>query len=199
MSEGSFWKIYFVLLHPRICRHDAELLSTPQIMKTRMMLTQELQHRAKEMGSAFSVGTTNSASEVAPTDQPESLPVEMSAIGSAASSEAMIAEIPIIGNDRDDWLKEENADTAGVGGNHAPIANDEDVSFSDLEDDDYDDDPGNHQKIIKSFHGRSSYPQNDADTININTEHCDTNKVSGHIHGKKESIDWLDFNDTDSA
>ncbi|KAF3969193.1 hypothetical protein CMV_006980 [Castanea mollissima] len=30
MSEACFWKIYFVLLHPRLNKHDAEVLSTPQ-------------------------------------------------------------------------------------------------------------------------------------------------------------------------
>ncbi|KQK13392.1 hypothetical protein BRADI_1g09847v3 [Brachypodium distachyon] len=30
MSEECFWKTYFVLLHPRLSKHDAELLSTPQ-------------------------------------------------------------------------------------------------------------------------------------------------------------------------
>ncbi|KAG8081552.1 hypothetical protein GUJ93_ZPchr0172g2975 [Zizania palustris] len=30
MCEECFWKIYFVLLHPRLNKHDAELLSTPQ-------------------------------------------------------------------------------------------------------------------------------------------------------------------------
>ncbi|CAD6341484.1 unnamed protein product [Miscanthus lutarioriparius] len=29
MNEECFWKIYFVLLHPRLNKHDAELLSTP--------------------------------------------------------------------------------------------------------------------------------------------------------------------------
>ena len=31
MSETCFWKIYFVLLHPRLDQHDAEVLSTPQV------------------------------------------------------------------------------------------------------------------------------------------------------------------------
>ena len=31
MSESSFWKIYFVLLHPRLEPHAAELLSTPEV------------------------------------------------------------------------------------------------------------------------------------------------------------------------
>ncbi|KAL5988282.1 hypothetical protein ACLOJK_036045 [Asimina triloba] len=32
MSEGCFWKIYFVLLHSRLSKHDAELLLTPQAL-----------------------------------------------------------------------------------------------------------------------------------------------------------------------
>jgi len=32
MSEGYFWKIYFVLLHPKLRKHDAEILSTPQVI-----------------------------------------------------------------------------------------------------------------------------------------------------------------------
>lgn len=31
MSEGYFWKVYFVLLHSRLNKHDADLLSTPQV------------------------------------------------------------------------------------------------------------------------------------------------------------------------
>lgn len=31
MSESYFWKIYFVLLYPRLCKEDAHLLSTPQV------------------------------------------------------------------------------------------------------------------------------------------------------------------------
>lgn len=31
MSEAYFWMVYFVLLHSRLNKHDAELLSTPQV------------------------------------------------------------------------------------------------------------------------------------------------------------------------
>lgn len=31
MSEAWFWKIYFILLHPRLDLCDAEVLSTPQV------------------------------------------------------------------------------------------------------------------------------------------------------------------------
>lgn len=31
MSEYCFWRIYFVLMHPKFSKHDALLLSTPQV------------------------------------------------------------------------------------------------------------------------------------------------------------------------
>ena len=31
MSESYFWKVYFVLLHSRLNKQDAEVLSTPQV------------------------------------------------------------------------------------------------------------------------------------------------------------------------
>lgn len=31
MSDSYFWKVYFVLLHSRLSKNDAEILSTPQV------------------------------------------------------------------------------------------------------------------------------------------------------------------------
>jgi len=31
MSEDCFWKIYFVLVHPRLSKHAADILSTPDV------------------------------------------------------------------------------------------------------------------------------------------------------------------------
>ena len=31
MSESYFWKVYFVLLHSRLNKHDSDILSTPQV------------------------------------------------------------------------------------------------------------------------------------------------------------------------
>lgn len=31
MNENCFWRIYFVLLHPKLNKDDALLLSTPQV------------------------------------------------------------------------------------------------------------------------------------------------------------------------
>ncbi|XP_066335565.1 uncharacterized protein [Miscanthus floridulus] len=51
MSEGCFWKIYFVLLHPKLRKDDAEILSTAQILDARDKLSHDLQYRTKLQGS----------------------------------------------------------------------------------------------------------------------------------------------------
>ncbi|CAO2146992.1 unnamed protein product, partial [Urochloa humidicola] len=51
MSEGCFWKIYFVLLHPKLRKEDAEILSTPQILEARDKLSHDLQYQTKLQSS----------------------------------------------------------------------------------------------------------------------------------------------------
>ncbi|CAI9115885.1 OLC1v1016898C1 [Oldenlandia corymbosa var. corymbosa] len=43
MTEGYFWMVYFVFLHSRISKHDADHLSTPQLVKARAIWMKELQ------------------------------------------------------------------------------------------------------------------------------------------------------------
>lgn len=47
ISESCFWKIYFVLLHPKLDKEVAVILSTPQVMEARALLATELQTRSK--------------------------------------------------------------------------------------------------------------------------------------------------------
>ncbi|KAM7516971.1 hypothetical protein LguiA_006554 [Lonicera macranthoides] len=69
MSEGYFWKVYFVLLHSRLNKHDDELLSTPQIVAARAMWMKELQKRTKPepdwfgQSTLYSTESTNSLHE----------------------------------------------------------------------------------------------------------------------------------------
>nr|CAB3490041.1 unnamed protein product [Digitaria exilis]CAB3490059.1 unnamed protein product [Digitaria exilis] len=51
MSESCFWKIYFVLLHPKLGKEDAEILSTPQILEARGKLSHDLQYQTKLQSS----------------------------------------------------------------------------------------------------------------------------------------------------
>ncbi|XP_039052262.1 uncharacterized protein LOC120193906 [Hibiscus syriacus] len=43
MSDGYFWKVYFVLLHSRLNKADADVLSTPQVREARSLWMKELQ------------------------------------------------------------------------------------------------------------------------------------------------------------
>ncbi|CAN6450091.1 unnamed protein product [Victoria cruziana] len=176
MSEGCFWKIYFVLLHSRLSKHDAELLSTPQIVQARSML-QEMQSRtrtgnnrpesstyAEEVGAtllsqeshesksefvlssfknalsgpAKSSGADNESERVPAADElkivdksvtdEQSFTRNMDVLTQATVSNEKFEE------DGDDWL-EESADISGVEQVKPAFVNEEDVSFSDLEDD----------------------------------------------------------------
>lgn len=114
MSEASFWKIYFVLVHPRLTKHDALVLSTPEIVKARAMLSLELRNRGKSMpyeprSTNASVDTTRLSHEeqlsVPMIDKSEAVPVEISAVEPASSVEADLemdkhpvtcTEIPVV-------------------------------------------------------------------------------------------------------
>ncbi|CAN0864924.1 hypothetical protein LINGRAHAP2_LOCUS9079 [Linum grandiflorum] len=224
MSEGCFWKIYFVLLHPRLSKEDALLLSTPQIMEARAMLSQELQRRAKAKPSSI-LSETNAAESTEAADpwREQSLsvpshtesaaaaaknPLTTDVVGGAEKDKHAIqsADVEIVDkavvvqeetispqikhhspsasssanvtvnqkleeededDDGDDWLKDETSETVGASGTnkHVDHDDDEDVSFSDLEEDDDEGDvPVSYKKVTSE---------------------------------KKESNDWLDVEDID--
>jgi hypothetical protein len=68
MNEGYFWKVYFVLLHSRLNKHDNELLSTPQILAARAMWMQELHKQTKPepdwLGRNHTFYSTESANSI---------------------------------------------------------------------------------------------------------------------------------------
>ncbi|MED6141322.1 hypothetical protein PIB30_102258 [Stylosanthes scabra] len=93
MSDGCFWKIYFVLLHPRLDKNDAVILSTPPIMEARAMLTEVLDKRKKKKQEQNLSASSNFASEEAehflsvPTSaQQESNPLHVSVVEAAPSA-----------------------------------------------------------------------------------------------------------------
>ncbi|XP_034690806.1 uncharacterized protein LOC117918343 [Vitis riparia] len=251
LTEDCFWKIYFVLLHPRLSKHDAELLSTPQIVKARAKLTQELQSRTKakpepesERGT-YLKETTNPPHEEHPSvpssSQSESSPLKTSSIESATSivasdfptekrtvlstkvqivDKSVVEEGPVkeiknqdslsgsssrildekYEDDGDDWLKEESSEIVGAGRATMPLVNEEDVSFSDLEEDDGDA-PTSYKKVT---YGSDSSTKDSRDWVQLISSSADSakdatgsEKVSAHNTETKESNDWLDVDDID--
>ncbi|KAJ0733069.1 putative BSD domain-containing protein [Helianthus annuus] len=200
MSESSFWKIYFVLLHPRLEPQAAELLSTPEIVKARASLTHELKARSDTQ-------THDKHSSVPSVTQSEAVPLEVLTVEAEKTEKhhvpteelqivdkSVIQEEPrnetrpesqkvpsktvtdvVEDKDEDDWLKEDTSENVNVTGtSKVPIDNDEDVSFSDLEDDDDGDAPTSYTKTVSR---------------SLTADHA----------GQKDSDGWLDVDDIDVA
>ncbi|XP_024978016.1 uncharacterized protein LOC112515430 [Cynara cardunculus var. scolymus] len=238
MSESSFWKIYFVLLHPRLEPHAAELLSTPEIVKARASLTRELKGRSNSQTKEEEVTRINSASSldehpsVPSGTQSESVPLEISTSQPTATStisadsetekhpipneEVQIVDKSVIQeeprnetktdeskdeDDADDWLKEDSSENV-TGTTTIPIENDEDVSFSDLEEDDGDA-PTSYKKT--AAYGSDSSTKDSRDWVQLGRSSADSSstggagQVSAHNSEMKESNDWLDVDDIDVA
>ncbi|KAJ7944547.1 BSD domain containing protein [Quillaja saponaria] len=255
MSDNCFWKIYFVLLFPRLNKHDADVLLTAQIVEARSMLTRELQNRSNEKHESDLSGRGNVNSRetadasydqhlsVLANAQPESVlrtsTNEAAPVAAAfemekhhiESNEIQIVDKPVVeetpvnpkqhsssssshefvgdkyDDDGDDWLKEETSEMVGVGGSNIPVGNDDDVSFSDLEDDD-ENVPMSYRKGTSGsdsstkdspdwvqLSGSSTNSVSDINTVE--SRHSGSEQVSARNPETKESNDWLNVDDID--
>lgn len=185
MSENYFWKIYFVLLHSRLNKLDADILSTPQVMEARAMWMQELHKQRKPESNWFERSTSYMndhenvlQEDLVPTSScrtPEIMSPRMYAAEPTTSTmttdcetekhpiestevqfidKAVIVEKQVVAEDKnllvgrsskiqipnyeddyDDW-PDEDSDLGGQNETAICVGNEDDISFSDLEDDD---------------------------------------------------------------
>ncbi|KAE9613084.1 hypothetical protein Lal_00027630 [Lupinus albus] len=248
ISDGCFWKIYFVLLHPRLNKSDADILSTPQIVESRVMSSQALDKRSEKNNESnlFPGGNVPSNEEVKHLSVPscaqfESASLQTSAVEAAPSmvvsnvemkkhpgqctgthiidkSVAKAAPVnPLVEqsssgsanrfldeshetyeDDADDWLKEDTSEMVGSGGTSIPISNDEDVSFSDLEEDE-DDVPVVHKKTTSGSDSSTKESRDwvqlsrspSKDVNSVESRHADSEHSSARNSYTKDSNDWL--------
>lgn len=168
MTESYFWKVYFVLLHSRLNKHDADILSTPQVVAARVMWMQELQKQTKAKTDCFARSPLYAkdssnileedfdtmppgpfsfyppSSSMASDFETEKHPVENTELQFVDKS--VIEEKPVIKaenkdllveqfeDDEDDWPEEDSM--GRYSGAAICVGNEDDISFSDLEDDD---------------------------------------------------------------
>ncbi|OEL20407.1 hypothetical protein BAE44_0018575 [Dichanthelium oligosanthes] len=180
MSEACFWKIYFVLLHSKLNKEDAEILLTPQILEAReeLLLSSPTKNKLSSENrnapstqpedsvlSPSSIQNESGVSEASSFQEPTSDPVpnveadkhpisttEADVIDKSVIQEELVVKTeansvpteksnpnPAEDDDEkevDDWLQDmdpvpsKTANTASAG-----AGEEEDVSFSDLEDD----------------------------------------------------------------
>ncbi|KAB2076228.1 hypothetical protein ES319_A06G027400v1 [Gossypium barbadense] len=196
INDGYFWKVYFVLLHSRLNKHDAEVLSTPQVMEARTLWMKELQKQTKREtdwygrspshigGSSstlqndlipssscyFAFETTSPRTYTSEptssitTDYEEKHPLESTEmpvldksvieehpVPSTEDKASSKITIPTFEDDDIDWPEDDDSEYGGYGGATICVENEEDISFSDLEDVDYSITPTKSKMVSKGF------------------------------------------------
>ncbi|XP_025818418.1 uncharacterized protein LOC112894816 [Panicum hallii] len=179
MSEACFWKIYFVLLHSKLNKQDAEILSTLQILEAREELLQNSPTKNKlspenrnspstqpedSVMSPSSIQNESRMPEAPSFEEPTSAPVpnaeadkhpisttEAEVIDKSVIQEELVVKTEVKSlptgksnpypadddddeKEVDDWLQDMDPVSSKTG-KTASAGEEEDVSFSDLEDD----------------------------------------------------------------
>ncbi|XP_041999016.1 FH1/FH2 domain-containing protein 3-like [Salvia splendens] len=186
MSKEKFWLIYFILLLPRLNEEDLKLLSTPQVAEARETLLKQLQSKnAQETsGNPDSSDAKYASSEtVNPTqpretvDEPEPEPEPEPESVSGHQPEAV-----------------EPGPSADA---HKQSPNEEDVSFSDLEDEE-NDDPSDKLSACRQSTSEKAWVQLDENSGSQGSKQNASHNVSKDKESEGEdSNDWLTVDDTD--
>ncbi|CAM6085180.1 unnamed protein product [Calypogeia fissa] len=167
ITEGRFWKIYFVLMHSRLSSNEALMLSNQQVVRARELMLQEMQRR-EPPSDELDHGQEDVLNDMVESDSVEASQQDIEqtedgfgsrllAISNSGVSSAVEDTTDLVQSERDkgrfsmlhladetetdEWPDEEPSskqhdigdpdsrlDTSNLG--------DEDVSFSDLEEDD---------------------------------------------------------------
>lgn len=138
----------------------------------------------------------------------EEAPVNPAAKQSSSTSTSRFLDNTYEDEDEaDDWLNEDDSEIAVVSGTSMPTANDDDVSFSDLEDDDGDV-PVSHKKVTS---GSDSSTKDSRDWVQLSRSSTNSDKDIGSVESRqagsehasarnpesKDSNDWLNVDDID--
>lgn len=217
LNEEQFWMIYFIFLLPRLNENDSKLLSTPEIVEAREILLQKLQNKnnAPEKTSEASEKLqkknnapveTSEASETVKTFQEGgkdniSEANKSSSHGNEVPTEvvnaAKCSEMGYHVNTK--WFKERGVDRCASG--EAQKQSEDDLSFSDLEDDDNDllgKRPGFRREEIKQVPSCSESNEWVQLNENLGGQHKAVQSTSGEKDSESgESYDWLTIDDLD--
>ncbi|KAJ6992559.1 uncharacterized protein [Populus alba] len=122
-GDGRFWMVYFILLIPRLNEGDFEILSTPQIVETRNVLLEKLRNKknVKLESSKNSISETQGENT---TSREEVARIVNATEGLKINDEENSKQ----------FLKEQIDNSTSMD-NRKKLEGEEDVSFSDLEDD----------------------------------------------------------------
>lgn len=176
MSNGKFWLIYFILLLPRLNEEDLKLLSTPQVAEARETLLKKLHNKTDEETSE-NPGLSDdakdaSAETVNPTPQRKSI------------------------DETESGDPSKEVDTRPFIDTQKQSLNEEDVSFSDLEDED--DDPSDKPSAPRGSTSDKAWVQLDESSGSQGAKQkADHNASKDKESEGEDSNDWLTVDDTD--
>ncbi|KAK9130614.1 hypothetical protein Sjap_011101 [Stephania japonica] len=194
MNEGHFWIVYFILLLPRLNKHNLEMLSTSQVLEARELLLQKLQ---------------NSKNAQSKSSKPVDVPLETRGKGAdaqlvstaAKKQETLIENVNTVNSedeDVDQWLEED----VETGTSQKRLGNEQDVSFSDLEDDDDNDTSDQHGRPSSQQSAHASSPSGSSGWVQLSENSKSSErkkKVSRDKDSEGESSnDWQTVDDFDS-
>lgn len=202
MSEEQFWIIYFILLLPRLSEHDFELLSTSKILEVRDVLLQKLQTNAQLENDNSKTLDRSQDSSKASKPQGENMQSDLK----VDSTDIRRAEVAMDDEgDTEKWLAEEDIDTGTSVRAQNKVEHEEDVSFSDLEDDD--NDLSNRLSCLSLKQQKEGHSNGCNDWVQLNRSpetqcgHGQQKEGQSNIRDKdsegEDSNDWLTVDDFD--
>ncbi|KAL9445079.1 hypothetical protein AB3S75_018136 [Citrus x aurantiifolia] len=201
LGDNRFWMIYFILLLPRLNEEDFELLSTPKIIATRNMLLQKLQTtRNVQVGNNTSDASQKS-SEIGERQEENigSREKDVTKIVNATKDLEIEDE-----ENTEQWLEEDDTDTGFSVSTRKEIHHEEDVSFSDLEDESSDC-PGRLSARRSAEGTKAISPSGSSDWVQLHEssmhrgdlERARRSTTSRDKDSEGESSDWLAVDDFD--
>lgn len=201
LGDNRFWMIYFILLLPRLNEEDFELLSTPKIIATRNTLLQKLQTtRNVQVGNNTSDASQKS-SEIGGTQEENigSREKDVTKIVNATKDLEIEDE-----ENTEQWLEEDDTDTGFSVSTRKEIHHEEDVSFSDLEDES-NDRPGRLSARRSAEGTKAISPSGSSDWVQLqessmhrgDLERACRSTTSRDKDSEGESSDWLAVDDFD--
>ncbi|KAI3868749.1 hypothetical protein MKW98_008834 [Papaver atlanticum] len=193
MTEDRFWMIYFIMLYPRLRESDAMLLTTPQIVEVKKVLLQNLQNKsdAALQGSISEVDDVE-GSNMDSNNRGEFGTVLQKKVLAESTCQENVDEQENV----DQWLEEEDVETGTSLASLKQLGNDEDVSFSDLEDDDND---ASTSPAHKAQNAQGCSPSNSNDWFQLSENSASTSptrKAENAQDGSpSNSGDWVQLSE----
>ncbi|KAE9601790.1 putative BSD domain-containing protein [Lupinus albus] len=193
MNVEKFWIIYFLLILPRLNQHQFELLSTPKIVEARDMLLLKLGERKHlQAEECEKPRTMDRYEESREESERESISSEQNHILTDITKAVKGLEVDDMSG-TEKWLEDTDTDAASLI-SCSKLQQEEDVSFSDLDDDGI----YSFDRLSSGFREaqdkRGSSPDGSSDWVQLHESSEKGGRQKANLKGKDsedESNDWF--------